>query len=183
MNHTKAKKLRLTSGHGWRAQPNHKILVLDRGMVRFEYPETWFVELTEDGVKVHDKPPPDDDCVLGVSYHRWPAIAGQILTVGALVRDAFRSDERSFSTVNAVIEDTRMDITMAWGEGRFFDSRIDREACARLCIARNDEIQALMSFDFWLSDSDNCHARWLDFLASLQLGQWVADSARGPSLS
>jgi hypothetical protein len=183
MNHAKAKKRRLTSGHGWRAQPNHKILVLDRGAVRLEYPETWFFEATEDSIEIHDKPPPDDDCVLRVSYHRWPTIAGQALTVGALVREALRSDERSFSSLNAVIEETRIDTTLAWGEGRFIDTRIDREACARLCIARKDEIQALLTFDFWLSDLDKCHARWLGFLASLQLGQSVADPARGPSLS
>lgn len=182
MNRIRRKKLRLASGHGWRAQPNHKILVLDRGAVRLEYPETWFVEMTDDCLKIHDKPPPDDDCVLGVSYHHWPAI-GRALTVGALLRDMFRTDERSFSEVSAEIEETRVDIALAWGEGRFVDSRIDREACARLCIARKDEIQALLTFDFWLSDLDMCHAHWLAFLASLQLGQSVTDPRRGPKLS
>ena len=183
MNRIELKKLRLASDHGWRAQPNHKILVLDRGAVRLEYPNTWFVEMTDDCLKIHDKPPPDDDCVLGVSYHHWPTIAGGALTVGALVRDTFRTDERSFSEVSAVIEETRMDIALAWGEGRFVDSRIDREACARLSIARKDEIQALLTFDFWLSDRDGCHARWLAFLASLQLRQPIDDPQRGPSLS
>ena len=183
MKRMKRKKFRMAPDHGWRAQPGHKILVLDRGAVRLEYPKTWFVGPIEDCLKIHDKPPPDDDCVLGVSYHHWPAIAGGALTVGALVRDTFRTDERSFSEVSAVIEETRMDIALAWGEGRFVDSRIDREACSRLCIARKDEIQVLLTFDFWLSDIDRCHALWLAFLASLQIGQQIADPRRGPTLS
>jgi len=69
------------------------------------------------------------------------------------------------------------------GQGRFVDSQVGREACARPCIARKAEIQALITFDFWLSDLDQCDARWRGFLASLQLGQWIADPKRGPSLS
>ena len=183
MSRAKAKKLRLSAGHGWRAQANHKILVLGRGGVRLEYPETWVVEATDDWVKIHNRPPPDDDCVLGVSCHRWPAIAAHELTVAALVREALESDERSLLELDPIVEETRMDLTLAWGQGRFVDPLANREACARLCIARKVEIQALITFDFWLSDLALCHAQWNAFLASLQLGQWVADPQRGPSLS
>lgn len=182
MKPLKPKKVRLSAGHGWRAQANHKILVLDRGAVRLEYPETWVVKLTDDCVKIHDRPPPDDDCVLGVSYHRWPA-AGDKLNVGALVRDTMESDERSFHKTGPVHEERRIDIAFAWAEGRFIDLRVNREACARLCIARKAEIQTLITFDFWLSDLARCDAHWNAIVASLQLGQWVTDPRSGPSLS
>jgi hypothetical protein len=151
MSPLKPKKLQLTAGHGWRAQANHKILMLDRGAVRLEYPETWIVELTDDCVKIHDRPPPGDDCVLGVSYHRWPPGAGDKLTVRALVHEALRSDERSLLETDPIEEETRIDIALAWGQGRFIDPRVSREACTRLCIARKAEIQALITFDFWCS--------------------------------
>jgi hypothetical protein len=182
MTPVKPKKLRLSSQHGWRAQANHKILVLGRGAVRLEYPETWVVEVTDDCVKIHDTKPPDDNCVLGISYHHWPAI-GRDLDVAALVSDAIKKDERSLLVLDPIREETRIDFVLAWGEGRFIDPTVNQEACARLCIARKDEVQSLITFDFWLSDLARCHEQWTAFMASLQLGQWVPDPQRGPSLS
>jgi len=183
MRRPKLKRIRLASGHGWRARPSHKILVLGRGAVRLEYPETWIVEVDDDCVKVYDRTPPDDECVLGVSYHPWPAVSGKERCLEPLVRAALASDERSFSALDPIVEETRLDVALAWGQGRFVDSRVGREACARLCIARKAEIQVLLTFDFWLSDLALCDARWHGFLSSLQLGQWIADPKRGPSLS
>jgi len=182
MGRMKPKKLRLTPDHGWRARANHKILVLGRGALRLEYPNTWIVEATDDCVKIHDKPPPDDDCVVGVSYHHWPVIGHQ-LPLALLVCEALKSEERPLLRTETIVEEARIDLTLAWGEGRFTDSRVNREACSRLCIARKAEIQALISFDFWLDDLTSCHAHWNVILASLQLDQWVADPQRGPSLS
>lgn len=175
--------MRLSSGHGWRAKPNHKMLVLGRGAVRLEYPETWIVEVEDDCIKVYDRQPPDDECVLGISYHLWRPVSGEGLGVGRLVRSTLESDARLFVALAPIIEETRLDISLAWGQGRFVDSRFDREACARLCIARRAGIQALLTFDFWLSDVERCDAQWRDFLASLQLGQWITDPTRGPLLS
>ena len=183
MSRSKPRKARLAPGHGWRAQPGHKIVVLGRGAVRVEVPETWVVEVADDCVKAYDKEPPDDDCVLAVSYHHWPAVAGQELRVASLVRSSLESDERSFLEITPVTEETHIDIGLAWAQGRFLDPRLDREAYARLCIARRQEIQALLTFDFWLSDLAWCHPQWTAFLASLQLGQQVADPLRGPTLS
>jgi hypothetical protein len=178
----KDKRARLAPGHGWRAQPHHKILVIDRGAVRIDYPDTWFVEFTEDCAKVYDKKPPDDDCVFGVSYHYWPAV-GRALSVGTLVRKTIDDDERSFIAVEGIVEEARMDLSLAWGQGTFIDSREKREACSRLCLARRDEIQALLTFDFWLTDLARCDPRWHAFLASLQLAEWVEDPLRGPVLA
>lgn len=175
-------KNRLAPNHGWRAQPGHKIVVLGRGAVRVEVPDAWVVEVAEDCVKAFDKKPPDDDCVLAVSYHLWPR-AGQSLSPASLVQSALESDERALREITPAIEDTRIDTTLAWAQGTFVDARIDREAYARLCIARREEIQALVTFDFWVSDLAWCHPQWTAILASLQLGQWVADPLRGPTLS
>jgi hypothetical protein len=182
MTRSKPRQDRLAAGHGWRAQANHKILVLGRGAVRLEIPQAWVVEPDDDGVKVFDKKPPDDDCTLTVSYHHWPA-AGAKLSVASLVRSVLENDERSFFAIDPLVEQTRIDIVLAWAQGRFIDTRSNREACGRLCIARSAGIQALLTFDFWSSDLAACDPRWSMFLATLQLGQWVADPLRGPSLS
>jgi hypothetical protein len=178
----KRKRMRMAPGHGWRSQPHHKILVLDRGAVRLEYPESWFVEPTDDSMRLHDKKPPDDDCVLGISYHRWPR-EGQGLSVASLVESSLADDERPFIARDPVVSEDHIDFVLAWGQGRFIDEREKREACARLCLARKDEIQALLTFDFWLADLERCDALWRSFLSSLELGQWVADPRRGPRLS
>jgi hypothetical protein len=185
MKHRKPKyektTLRMAPGHGWRAQPGHKIIVIGRGAVRLEYPERWHVLPADDCIKIHDKKPPKDDCVLAVSYHYWPP-EGRELTVASLVASAFRDDERSFFTISPVVEENRIDFVLAWAEGRCIDAREKREACARLCLARKDEIQALVTFDFWLDDFARCDPLWHNFLASLQLAEWVADPRKGPVL-
>jgi hypothetical protein len=178
----KPQSLSLLEGHGWRSQPGHKILVLDRGAVRLEYPESWYFEPTDDCAKLHDRQPPDDDFALGVSYHHWPRISAPELSVGKLVRSSLEQDPRSFASIGPIAEETRLDFVLAWGEGRFIDPLQKREACGRLCLARKDEIQALVTFDFWLSDLAQGDAYWRQFLASLQLGQWVTDPTRGPVL-
>jgi hypothetical protein len=85
----RAERKRLARGHGWRAQPNHNILVLGRGTVQLEYPRDWILDADDDCVKVRDRKEPDDECVLGVSYHCWPAV-GAGLSVATLVRDTLR---------------------------------------------------------------------------------------------
>lgn len=182
MRAEKPTTMRLAPTHGWRAQPNHKILVLGRGAVRLEYPQHWVVDADDDCVKVHDKPPPDDDCVLGVSFHLWPR-EGAALSVASCVRSAMDGDERAFHTLDPIVEETRLDIALAWSQGRFIDPTAQREACSRTCLARKDEIQALVTFDFWLSDVEACDARWHAFLATLQLARWIEDPRRGPSVS
>ena len=59
--------------------------------------------------------------------------------------------------------------------------RVNREAVTRLGIARKDELQVLITFDFWHSDLAACDGHRRDLLASMQLCQWVADPARGRS--
>ena len=100
-----------------------------------------------------------------------------------IVRGAMQGDEREFTTIDPVVEETRIDLSLAWSQGRFIDPGARRDACARLCIARKDGVQALISFDFWLSDLAGCGLLWKAFLTSLQLGEWVADPRVGPRLS
>ena len=34
----------LEPGHGWRARPGHRILIVDNGAVRFDFPKEWTLQ-------------------------------------------------------------------------------------------------------------------------------------------
>jgi hypothetical protein len=119
---------------------------------------------------------------LAVSYCHWSA-AGRHLSVAPILPSALDGDERSFDSIGPVVEETRIDIDFPWAEARFIDPRANADACARMCLARRAEIQALITFDFWLAEITLREPQWHSFLATLQLGQWVADPLRGPMSS
>lgn len=179
-----SKPSHLNVWHGWRSRPDHKILVLDRGAVHLEYPAAWVVEADDDSIKLRDREPPDDECTLGVSYHFWPALPGShpALAVATLVETAMRGDER-LTTRDPIVEETRIDLELAWSQGRFVDRGASRDALSRLCIARRGEIQALVTFDFWADDLPRCDAFWHEILATIQIAEWVEDPAKGPLLA
>lgn len=175
----------LDAEHRWSARPGHRILVLDRGAVRLEYPDTWVVRPAEDCIRVYDKAPPDDDCVLAVSYLRLSlGVDWSRLPVSRLLAPALESDPRPFHRQDPVLEESRIDTELAWRQCAFRDaSQQEREALARICIARCPPVQALLTFDFWLSDLPRCDQVWTDVLGSLRLVEWVEDPRAGPRLA
>ncbi len=179
----KPQQLRLTRNHGWKAAPGHKILVLDRGAVRVDYPASWFMEMTDDCIKLHDRKPPDDDFAFGFSYHRWPTMAAAQIPVANLVRSGMEGDPRAFTSVSEAVTEMRIDTALAWADGYFIDPIGRREACGRFCIARRTGIQALITLDFWVSDRAMCDEHWRAILASLQVARWIEDIDKGPVYS
>jgi len=179
------RKIDLFEEHGWSARPGHRILVLDRGAVRLEYPETWVVRASGDCIRVYDRTPPDDDCVLGVSYLRLLRdVDWSSLPLSQLLAAALGSDPRRFHRQDPVLDESRIDTDLAWRQCSFRDaSQQEREALARICIARCPPVQALLTFDFWLSDLERCDEVWNGVLASLRLGEWVEDPRAGPRLA
>jgi hypothetical protein len=66
--------LRMDDDHTWRCKPGYTIFVADRGAVRFDIPSDWVVNVDAEGVKLHDKPPPDDDCRIQLSIFYLPPV-------------------------------------------------------------------------------------------------------------
>jgi len=172
--------LRLHSHHGWRARPGCKIFVADRGAVRFDYPQDWFVVPEEDSVKLCDKEPPGDDSRLTVSYLRLPPVDWSGLPVTALLEAGMREDERLIDTWGPVSEMQRGDLQAAWREVSFLDPGEKREARSRICVARRPPIQCLITFDFWAAHLAQCEQAWNTVLETLELGESMADPTRGP---
>ena len=61
------KKLQLKAKHTWKCKPGYSICVLDRGVVRFEYPSSWIVEPKDGALHLYDRPSSVESCDLGVS--------------------------------------------------------------------------------------------------------------------
>ncbi len=132
--------LALARHHTWVAQPGHKILILDRGAVRFEYPASWIVTSAEDCVKLFDREPPDDDCTLAVSYLTIPVMDWSSLPLTSLVQAALEGDERHFLGASQIQSERRLSLEIGWFEGRFTGLPDNRPAIARLCVARRPPV-------------------------------------------
>jgi hypothetical protein len=174
--------LKLKPNHGWRVKPGYHIFVMDRGAVRFNIPQGWIIKPGSDSIKIHDREPPDDDCVLAVSYLRLPpGIDWSGLPVREMVRVAVEGDSREVSGRGEMIEEERGDLSLAWTEVRFTDPNEQREAFSRICIARGaNHIQSLITFDFWATDAARLHPVWDEVLRSLEVGWFIADPTQGP---
>jgi hypothetical protein len=171
--------LKLRDRHYWTAQPNCRVFVADRGAVRFDFPQDWVIVPDSDSIKLHDKPPPDDDCVLAVSYLRLPPIDWSGLSLVTLVEQTSKHDTRPVYQWDEIIEDRRGDLEIAWRQMRFIDPTEKREALSLFCLARRRQVQALITFDFWETDRQRCEAVWQTVLKSLELDEFIQDPTVG----
>src|SRR5436853_7009710 len=140
------KTLRLKPSHRWQARPGHKIFVLDKGAVRFDIPESWVIALDPDSTKIYDKQPPDDDCVLGVSYLRLPPIDWSGLPLRNLLDEGTKGVEREVLALHKPVELRRGDLEIVWREMHFTDPKEHREAISLICLGRRKLIQCLITF-------------------------------------
>src|SRR5262245_24808625 len=91
--------------HAWTSRPGCKILVLDRGAVRIDYPQEWSVRPASDCMEVHDKPPPDDNCRLAISYLRLEPIDWSGLRLASLIEQGELADTRHIISRADIVED------------------------------------------------------------------------------
>lgn len=171
--------LRLQKNHGWKCKPGYKIFVADRGAVRFDIPAHWIMEPDTDAIKFHDKQPPDDDCLLQVSFLRLSsAVDWSGLPLAELLEEVFKGDRRGIIARGETICRRRPDLELAWTEVLFVDPNERRQACSRACLARGASIQPLITMDFWLEDKERFAPVWAEVLRTLQLGVYVQDPTR-----
>ncbi|RPH57328.1 hypothetical protein EHM82_01535 [bacterium] len=161
------------------AAPGWRTLVADRGAVRFDYPRRWIVRGDAEGVKLYDRKPPRDGCVLAVSYRRIPPIDWTGLPLSRLVIEATRGDGRKMEAWGEVVEIRRIDLEIAWREGRYIDSNENRPALTRLCLGRRRRVQSLLTMDFREEHAKRFSRVWNIVLDSLQLDEPIEESLRG----
>ncbi|MBI2073817.1 MAG: hypothetical protein HYT81_12455 [Gemmatimonadetes bacterium] len=175
----------LPGDHGWTAKPGHKILVLDRGAVLLEFPAHWSMEPgPPPQINLRDGPTAEDSsCLLAVSCLRLLLpVDFSGLPLSKLLLEAAEGDERDHIATGPVHEETREGLTLAWTELRVVDPGEHRECRSRMCLARGNGAQCLITFDFWPEDEGRFSGVWDEVLSSLKLGVRVDDPTQGPRI-
>jgi hypothetical protein len=175
--------VKLKENHTWRSKPGYNIFVVDRGAVQMYYPERWVVKPASDCIKFHDREPPDENCVLGLSYLRLPPhIDYSGLPLSQLLQTATKDDRRNLRLSGKVIQLQRSHLEIAWTEARFIDPKLQKEAIAYFALARGARLQCLLTFDFWPGDFLWARPVWDEVLRSIQLGNYLQDPTAGERL-
>lgn len=187
MSNRHRKPMRLDEDRTRRAKPGYQIVVLDRGAARFDVPEGWVVAPDAEGFKIFDRTPPDDNCRLQVALWQLrggkaaPAgFAGSGLPLAESLAQALPDPREPAVPRSQIVEIKRGDLALVWTETRFDDPNEHRPARSRHCLARGANIHILITLDFWEADARKLERVWEAVLASLRLGQFVADPRRGP---
>ena len=170
--------IQLQSGHSWKAAPGCRILLIDGGAVRFDYPSEWVVRATSKYVFVIDRYPPDDRCLLAVSWRRIPIRALALSTASLLDRLA-PIETRPVDHRGETVRLFRPPLEAAWTETRFIEPIYGNEVSTRMCVARADCTQAVFLLDYRLENEVVVDAAWKILLTTLVLGEYIEDVRTG----
>jgi len=188
---------KLPEQHGWQTKEGYNVFVADRGAVRLDYPNGWIVKPTEAGsICFHDREPPDDRCVIEMSYLRLRPIDWSGLPLADMLKAACVEQGDPVSG-EEIVKVVRPDLELVWAEYGKTDPLEHRPASHRICMARTSNailphpsrkgtqvatrpvIQALLTGAFWPEDRGWFEPVWDEVLRSLQLGTTIASLA-GP---
>lgn len=179
MTKWKKQTLKLRKDHRWKAKPGYRICVIGRGAVRFDIPQGWIMEPDAVSIKFFDGAPPDDNCRLEASYNLVPPIDWSGFPLEQLLRQVVDDDHRRPVSEGEVISVKRVDLRLVWTEFSFHDPAEDREACSRVCIGLGNNVQCLITMDFWPEDRARVTPVWDEALRTLKLGEYVSDPTLG----
>ena len=183
MTRWEKREFSLPDTHRWQARKGNKIFVADRGAVQFEYPGDWVFSPGEHSFCIYDKAEPDDDIRLECSLIRLPPIRGDWsqLPLADLIENAvLASDERGVTRKGDNRRLLRPNLEAEWLEVDFVDPNENRKAHSRICLARGNGIQTLITMDYWPEDAATVRRVWDNVLRSLKLGEYVSNPFRGP---
>ena len=173
-------KLKLKPNHTWKTKPGYSICVIDRGLVRFDYPGNWIVEPAEGAVHLHDRPPSVESCDLGVSIFHVPAEVVMELSLDDTLRDTLAGERRPYQQ-SEIRHITRGDLEIAWLEERYTDTDFQRDARFRVALARGP-ILCLITMNYWANRAAGLERVWDEVLRTLVLGMRIEDPTAGPTV-
>lgn len=171
-------KLKLKDNHTWKAKPGNSICVLDRGILRFEYPSNWVVEPGEGAVHLHDRPPSVESCDLGVSIFYLPPEQVREVPLDKMLLESL-GDERKPTHQSEIHHIDRIDQDIVWLEQRYVDEEYKRNARFRVALARGP-IVCLITMNYWTSRAPGLERVWEEVLRTLMFGDRIADPTKGP---
>ncbi len=171
-------KFKLKDNHTWKSKPGYSICVLDRGLVRFDYPSTWTLEIQEGAVMLHDREPSIESCDLGVSLFPIPAEMIADLSMDEMLLSSLHKERETYQQ-SEVRHLQRGDIEIVWLEQRYVDTGQKRDARLRVAIARGPVV-CLISMNYWSNRAAGLERVWDEVLRTLAMGMQVADPTAGP---
>jgi hypothetical protein len=171
-------KFRLKDNHTWKSKPGNSICVIDRGLVRFDYPSTWIVKPEDNAVHLHDQPPSPESCDLGVSIFRVPPEAVRDLSLDEMLHDSLGQDREPYEQ-SEVRRVDRPDLEIAWLEQKYIESEYKRDARFRVALARGP-VLCLLSMNYWADRAGVLEPAWDEVLRTLVMGAPIADPTSGP---
>jgi hypothetical protein len=170
--------LRLKDNHTWKSKPGFSICVIDRGVVRFDYPSHWIVEPDEGAMHLHDQAPSVESCDLGVSIFRLPGEFIRELSLDDTLRDTLSGERKPYQQ-SEIRHIDRGDLQIAWLEQRYVDAEYKRDARFRVALARGPSL-VLISMNYWSNRAADLEGVWDEVLRTLVMGMYVADPTAGP---
>ncbi len=176
------KILDLKEGHVWKSRPGYRIFVAGRGAVRIDVPDDWVLRPDKDSSRFHDADPPDDDCVMIVSYNRlWETLDGA--PIARFLKGLVDGDTRGRHSFEGKIKTiNRLGMRLVWSEHGFIDPAENREAISRMLIGVAGYVQCLVTMDYWPEDAVRVTPVWDEMLRSLRLGVHIPDPTTGATI-
>jgi hypothetical protein len=172
-------QFKLKDKHNWKSKAGYSICVLDRGLVRFEFPEHWVVKPEANAVHLHDRPPSLESCDLGVSIFHVPAEAVRGFDLDQALRDSLDRDRKS-DEQSEIYHVARADHDIAWLEQRYRDAEHgNRDARFRVALVRGP-VMCLISMNYWAERAGRLEPVWDHVLATLIFDVPIADPLTGP---
>jgi hypothetical protein len=179
----KKQTLRLKDNHTWKAPDGYKIVVIDRGAVSFNIPQSWLIAKFEPHLELNDNPPPNDNARVSVSFFNFgPGIDWTGLPLAPLLLKVAEESELEILAQGEVVTSDRTDIEIVWTERQFLDPVEKRPAITRIAVARGFDLHVVITSDFWVDDLDKLKPVWDEVLRSLQLGRRIEDPTKGQVL-
>ncbi len=172
-------KYKLKRNHSWKSKPGYSICVLDRGLVRFDYPQAWKVEAKDGSVYLHDLEALIECCDLGVSIFRLPAEAIASLSMDELLLRSVDAERKPYLQ-SGIHLFPRQDLEIVWLEQQYIENTQNRDARFRIALARGPVV-CLISLNYWTDRADKLEPVWDHVLGTLQLsGETINDPTKGP---
>lgn len=174
----KIQALQIHPGHQWKAKPGHRILIINNGAVRFDFPTEWNLYSGSEYACLLDGSVGDYTCVLTVSAKQIPiTVAG--ISFGLYLREIMQMDNPGDSYCTNPVRIFRPPLEAGWVEWRFIDPAQHREARKRVCIARAGCTRALITFDFWPEHELRHFYAWNTIVETLVVGDYIEDPLTG----
>jgi hypothetical protein len=171
-------RLRLKDKHTWKAKPGNSICVLDRGLVRFDYPSNWVVEADEGAVHLHDREPGVESCDLGASIFRVPPAELASVPLDEMLLESLGTDREPYQQ-SEIRHIQRGNLEIAWLEQWYVENEYQRDARFRVALARGETL-CLISMNYWADRAAGLERVWDEVLRSLVMGLTVKDPTAGP---